>query len=237
VSVRLFLRRETLALAALSCLVLAQPRLARAQAEELPPELAGVPPPSQPSQATSQSMATPESTPAPNHQPTILFVPYLGFSLPVGDGWAGYKGSSRFGALLGWHATKRLSLNGECDVDGVRSAPDRSVHVDMPRQNFWDGFANPPRHYIDLTFSPLISLRAGQVRLGPKLGWFTSTGSDDWGPATGSGLLVGFNAGLFLPYRGISVGGLLTGSFRVFTSSSEPAGGHHTVGLLAAVLL
>jgi len=164
-------------------------------------------------------------------------MPYLGFSLPVGDDWAGYKASSRFGALLGWHATERLSLNVECDVDHVRSAPDPSMHVDMPRQNFWDGFWNPSRHYIDLTFSPLISLRAGQVRLGPKMGWFTSTGSDDWGPAAGSGLLVGFNAGLFLPYRGISVGGLLTGSFRVFTSSSEPSSGHHTVGLLAAVLL
>jgi len=56
-------------------------------------------------------------------------------------------------------------------------------------------------------------------------------------PATGSGLLLGFNAGLFLPYRSVSVGGLLTGSFRVFTSSNEPAGAHHTMGLLAAVLL
>ena len=92
-------------------------------------------------------------------------------------------------------------------------------------------------HHIDLTFSPLISLRAGQVRLGPKIGWFTSKGSNDGLPATGSGLLFGFNAGLFLPYRGASVGGLLTGSFRVFTSSNEPAGAHHTMGLLAAVLL
>ena len=112
VSGRLFLRR-TLALAGLSCFVLAQPRLARAQAEELPPEPAAkqnVPPPTQPSQASSQAMAAPQSTPAPNHQPTILFVPYLGFSLPVGDGWAGYKASPRFGALLGWHATERLCL-------------------------------------------------------------------------------------------------------------------------------
>ena len=241
VSVRLFLRRQTFALAGLPCLVLAQPRLVRAQAEELPPELAGtqyVPPPSQPSQASSQAMATPQPAPPASHQPTILFVPYLGFTLPVGDGWAGYKASSRFGALLGWHATERLSLNGECDVDHVRSAPDRPLpYVDMPRQNFWDGFWSPPRHYIDLTFSPLISLHAGQIRLGPKMGWFTSKGFDAWGHATGSGLLVGFNAGLFLPYRSVSVGGLLTGSFRAFTSSSEPASAHHTVGLLAAVLL
>jgi hypothetical protein len=76
-----------------------------------------------------------------------------------------------------------------------------------------------------------------RVRLGPKLGWFTSKGFDDWGPATGSGLLVGFNAGLFLPYRSVSVGGLLTGSFRVSTSGNAPASAHHTVGPLATVLL
>ncbi len=187
-------------------------------------------------------MGAPQPTslavPTPNHRPTILFVPYLGFTLPVGNGWAGYKGSPRFGALLGWHATERLSLNGECDVDYVRSdfrGP--PPYADAPRPNFWTGFWNPSRHYIDLTLSPLVGLHAGQIRLGPKVGWFTSKGSDDWGPAAGSGLLVGFNAGLFLPYRSVSVGGLLTGSFRVFTSSNVPSGAHHTVGLLAAVLL
>jgi hypothetical protein len=249
VSVRLLLRRRTAALAGLSCFLLAQPRLARAQAEELPPELAAeqnVPSPTRPSQASSQATHVPQPAPqsasqpvpAPNRRPTILFVPDLGFSLPVGDGGAGYKASPRFGALLGWHATERLSLNGECDVDYARSdLRGPPPYVDTPRPNFWTRFWNPPRHYIDLTLSPLVSLRAGQVRLGPKIGWFTSKGSDDWGPATGSGLLFGFNAGLFLPYRSVSVGGLLTGSFRVFTSSNEPAGAHHTMGLLAAVLL
>jgi hypothetical protein len=231
-----------MALAGLSCFVLVQPRLARAQAEELPPELAAkqnVPPPTQPSPASSQAMEAPQPapqpTPAPNHRPTILFVPYLGFSLPVGDGWAGYEGSPRFGALLGWHATERLSLNGECDVDYVRWNP--TLPVGMPQKGYWDGFWNPSRHYIDLTFSPLVSLRAGQIRLGPKIGWFTSKGSEESVPTTGSGLLIGFNAGLFLPYRGVSVGGLLTGSFRFFTSSNGPFSAHHTVGLLAAVLL
>jgi hypothetical protein len=240
VRLRLFLRRRTVALAGLSCFVLLLPRLARAQAEELPPELAGeqnVPSPTRPSQASSQTMDAPQpasqAVPTPIHRPTILFVSYLGFTLPVGDGWAGFNTSPRVGALLGWHATDRLSLNGEFDVDYVRSAPDPP----NPRRNFWDGFWNPPRHYIDLTFSPLVSLRAGQIRLGPKIGWFTSNGSVAGMPASGSGLLVGFNAGLFLPYRGVSVGGLLTGSLRVFTSTNQPYGAHHTMGLLAAVLL
>jgi hypothetical protein len=245
VCLRLFLRPLTVALAGLSCFVLMLPRLARAQAEELPPELAAeqnVPSPARPSQVSSQAMAAPQpaspAVPSSIHRPTILFVPYLGLSLPVGDGWAGFKGSPRFGAFLGWHATERLSINGEFDVDYVRSAPDAPPpYVDMPRRNFWTGFWNPPRHTIDVTVSPLVSLRAGQVRLGPKIGWFTSKGSDDWGPASGAGLLVGFNAGLFLPYRSVSVGGLLTGSFRVFTTTNQPYGAHHTMGLLAAVLL
>ena len=245
VAFRLLPRRRTIALAGLSCFVLVQPRLARAQAEELPPEPAAgqnVSPPTRPSQASSQAMDAPkpasQAVPTPDHRPTILFLPYLGFTLPVGDGWAGYKASPRFGAMLGWHATDRLSLNGECDVDYVRSyLRGPPPYEDTPRGNFWSGFWNPPRHYIDLTLSPLVSLRAGQVRLGPKIGWFTSKGSDDWGPATGSGLLFGFNVGLFLPYRSVSVGGLLTGSFRVFTSTNQPSGAHHTMGLFAAALL
>ena len=248
-SFRLLLRRRTVALAGLSCFVLVQPRLARAQAEELPPELAAkqnAAPPTQPAPTLGQAMdapqpatqPAPQPAPAPTHRATILFVPYLGFTLPVGDGWAGFDASPRFGALLGWHATEKLSLNGECDVDYVRSyLRGPPPYEDTPRGNFWSGFWNPPRHYIDLTLSPLVSLRAGQVRLGPKIGWFTSKGSDDWGPATGSGLLFGFNVGLFLPYRSVSVGGLLTGSFRVFTSTNQPSGAHHTMGLFAAALL
>jgi hypothetical protein len=45
--------------------VLVQPRLARAQAEELPPELAGeqnAPSPIRPSQASGQPMAVPQPT-------------------------------------------------------------------------------------------------------------------------------------------------------------------------------
>lgn len=240
VSVLLLLRRQTVAFAGLSCFVLVLPRLARAQAEELPPELAAeqnMSSPTRPAQASSQAMDAPQAVPTPIHRPTVLVVPYLGLTLPVGDGWAGFNAGPRFGALLGWHATDRLSLNGECDLDYARPDPRPWFNLDGPRPSFWDGFWNPPVRYIDLTFSPLVSLRAGQVRLGPKIGWFTSKESVGAVPTTGSGLLVGFNAGLFLPYRSVSVGGMLTGSFRVFTSTNEPYGAHHTMALLAAVLL
>jgi hypothetical protein len=238
VSLRFVLCRSIVALAGLSCLLFAEPGRALAQAEELPPELAaehGVPAPAPPAESPSPAAEAPKpappAAPAPGPLSRILLMPYFGFSLPVGDGWTEYNPSPRFGALLGWQATDRLSFSAECDVDYV--------------SNKWSGFFDPPRHYIDLVLSPLVTLKAGQIRLGPKIGWFTSKGEDKVGstpelsavPATGSGLLFGFNFGLFVPYGRVSVGGLLTGSFRFFTSSSEPSGAHHTMGLLAAVLL
>jgi hypothetical protein len=246
VRLRILLCRCAIAVVGLACL-LAEPHVVRAQAEEIPPEPAAqhgvatpTPPSKPPSQATAKPQSSSQETPVPGLQSKILIMPYFGFSVPVGDGWAGFNPSPRFGALLGWQATDRLSVGGECDVDYAR--PDLSRGVGQASgTDFWDGFLSPPRYYIDLTASPLVSFRAGQVRLGPKIGWFTSRGHDDIEggrvPAAGSGVLLGFNFGLLVPYRSISVGGLFTGSFRFFTSTNEPSGAHQTMGLLAAVLL
>jgi hypothetical protein len=237
VSLRLLRRR--IVLAGLPCLVLAQPRHAFAQAEELPPELAaeqGVPPPSPPPASPSAETPTPPQAPeSASHDPTVLFLPYVGFSLPAGVDWAGFKVSPRLGALLGWHASRRLSLNAECDVDYVRPG-DVTVEGQSSGASFWTGFWSPPRHHIDVTASPLVSVWNGQLRVGPKLGWFTSRGSQEGIPVTGSGVVMGFNLGLFVPYRTVSVVGLLTGSFR-FAGAAGAYGGNHTAGLLLGVLL
>ncbi|MGD0837127.1 MAG: hypothetical protein ABSB49_10850 [Polyangia bacterium] len=227
------------ACAALPCLLLLHPARVLAQAEELPPELGGerpapalpAPPPShQPTPGALPESAAPPSFSLHN---SLLLLPYLGLSLPVGD--ASFNVSPRFGALLGWRASDRLSLNVECDVDYGRletGAGGQSAGAD-----FWHGFWDPPRHYIDLTASPLLALRAGQIRLGPKLGWFTGRATDESAPISSAGLVLGFNAGLFAPYHGVTIGGMLTGSFRIFTSSAVPAGAHQSIGLLAGVLL
>ena len=245
----------TLFLAGLAGFALTEPRAARAQAEEIPPEPApgsAISPPAPQSPAPQATDAPkPAAQPASSHGSVILFVPYLGVTVPMGDGWEAYNASPRFGALLGWRATDRLSINAECDVDYVRTdlyvrADSNATSQPGGKTSYWDGFLSPPRHYIDLSLSPLVSLRAGQIRLGPKVGWFTSSGYDEiWSaqggvtqvPAIGSGLLFGFNLGLFVPYRNISIGGLLTGSFRYFTSVDKPIGAYHTIGILAAVLL
>jgi hypothetical protein len=242
VRLQFHLCRSGLVLAGLSCLFFGRPGQAYAQAEELPPEKAAewgvaLPPPAPPpsGEAAEPPRPPPQAAPARSLLSRILFVPYLGFSIPVGDGWAGMNPSPRFGALFGLQVTERLLAAGEIDIDYARPDVSRG-EGQASNTDFWDGFFSPPRYYLDFTTSPLVSFRAGQVRLGPKIGWFTSRGHDEMA-APGSGLLFGFNFGLFVPYRRVSFGGLFTGSFRVFTSTREPYGAHHTMGLLAAVLL
>lgn len=169
-------------------------------------------------------------------------MPYVGFSLPVGDNWAGYNPGPRFGGLLGWQVTERLSLSLEGDLDyarrdsGERTTNDAECSGDS--SSFWCDFLHPPRRYVDITFSPLISFRAGQIRLGPKIGWFTGKSSDYGTTTTFRGLLAGLNAGLFHSYRGVTLAGLLSVNFRHVTSANySPSGAEHTVGLTGALLL
>jgi hypothetical protein len=239
-------RRWIVALAGLAVAGLARPRGARAQAEEAPPEPATVqgdvaPAAAVPESRSDSAALAPGAGPpaSPGAWSRVVFIPYVGFSAPVGDGWAGFNVSPRFGALLGWQATEKLSLNAECDLDYARPEQNGGIRFDEDanRPSFWSGFWDPPRQYVDFTLSPLVSLRAGQIRLGPKLGWFESRGSDQGLPATGAGVAFGFNVGLFVPHRAVTLAGLFSGTFRAFTSTSEPYGAHHTLGLLAALLL
>jgi hypothetical protein len=82
-----------------------------------------------------------------------------------------------------------------------------------------------------------MSFHAGQIRLGPKIGWFVGKNTDQGMPATSHGFLAGLNAGLFLPYRGVTLGGLVSVNLRHITSGYFPGGAYHTVGLTGALLL
>jgi hypothetical protein len=240
-----FARRSTVVFAGFLCLQFVRPSTARAQAEELPPELGGTstPVPSDvpaPAGASSQPLpAAPTQVPA--HRPGILFMPYVGFSLPAGDTWAGFNPSPRLGGLLGWHITERLSLNVEVALDYARldSGPRTTNDAECSEgSNFWCDFLHPPRRYVDITFSPLVSFRAGQIRLGPKIGWFTGKSSDSGTTVTFQGLLAGLNAGLFHPYRGVTLAGLLSVNFRHVTSADYySSGADRTAGLTFALLL
>jgi hypothetical protein len=168
-------------------------------------------------------------------------MPYVGFSLPEGNNWANYNASPKLGLLLGWHVTERLSLNIEGDLDYVRWDSGRRTTNDAEcsgdSSSFWCDFLHPPRRYVDITFSPLVSFRAGQIRLGPKIGWFTGKGNDMGTYTTQHGLMAGLNAGIFVPCWGVTLGGLVSVNFRHVTSGDYPGGALHTVGLTGALIL
>jgi hypothetical protein len=166
---------------------------------------------------------------------------YVGLSLAAGASWPAYNPSPRFGGLLGWRVTEMLSLNIEGDLDYVRLYSGPRITNDAEcgggSSNFWCGFIHPPRHSVDITFSPLMSFRAGQIRLGPKIGWFVGKNTDQGMPATSRGFVAGLNAGLFVPYRGVTLGGLVSVSLRHIMFGYCPDGAYHTVGLTGAILL
>jgi hypothetical protein len=61
--------------------------------------------------------------------------------------------------------------------------------------------------------------------------------TDNGMPATSHGFVAGLNAGLFVPYRGVTLGGLVSVSLRHITSGYYPDGAYHTLGLTGAILL
>jgi hypothetical protein len=185
------------------------PLRAHAQAEELPAPPAEAPATaSAPAPFAEPQKPAPELVPAPtdpSRSHGILLLPSLGFSVPVGSTSQAYSESYRLGALVGCHLSRRFSLNGELNIEAVDADTDAS---------FW----RPHELMVDLTASPLVHLRSSQVVVGPKVGWFGDTRSDSGLSGHGQGLVLGLNAGLFLPWHGVLVGGLVSAVVRHFIS-------------------
>jgi hypothetical protein len=244
------MQKTTVVTTGLLCLGLLLPRAAHAQAEELPPATIGIEPraPETPTRALApaapvsprQTTDLAPTSATPNYQHGIVFAPYLGFNLPLGTASEHYSAGLRLGALLGWHVTPGLSVNGECSLDFMNADSDSS---------YWSSFWRPREFYVDATISPLVHIRSSQIVVGPKLGWFSNARSSPILTWNGQGFLFGINAGLFMPIRNVMVGGLLSAVMREFTSFScvdhnpealENCGYHAnpttTVGLTGAVL-
>ena len=125
------------------------------------------------------------------------------------------------------------------DAGRVRHELDSGKNGD---EDFWSGFWSPPKRTIDLAASPLVEVWHGQIRLGPRIGWFTSSDSETGSTGTAKGFLFGLNAGLFVPYGAVTVVGMVNLNFRTFMSTNcsrcfYPTRAHHTVGLSGGVLL
>jgi hypothetical protein len=195
------MRQVLLSTVGLFWLALLAPRLVHAQAEELPASPAP-PSPAEAAPAHRPEDAAQESTERPRG---LVLMPSLGLTLPVGSTLGHYSAGLRFDVLAGWMLTPTISLNGEVGLDFMDA--DTDAH-------FW----STREHYLDVAVSPLWHARAGQLVLGPKLGWFdTRRRAPDirW---SGHGYLFGVNAGLFLSVRGVLVGGLLSATLRASTT-------------------
>jgi hypothetical protein len=170
----------------------------------------------------------------------LVFIPNLGLNLPVGTLDRSYSAGLRVGALVGWHLSPRVSLNGELTLDLMDADRDSS-------------FVAPHEYYLDFALSPLFHFRSGAIVVGPQLGWFVNRRSQGAGTGrealftggsrsgsslgpdaptvavhTGQGLVLGINAGGFVPMRKVAIGLLADFTFRRFVvaecSGSDCAG-------------
>jgi hypothetical protein len=224
---------------------LAVPQRAYAQAEEAPlsavdPAPTVGPASSTPAPATAPAAAT-NAPPPEIRGHGLVFIPNLGLNLPVGTLDRSYSAGLRVGALVGWHLSPRVSINGELTLDLMDADKDSS-------------FVAAHEYYLDFALSPLFHFRSGAIVVGPQLGWFVNSRSQDAGTGrealftggsrsgsglfgpdaatvavhTGQGLVLGINAGGFVPTRKVAIGLLAGFTFRRFAiaecSGSDCAG-------------
>jgi hypothetical protein len=137
----------------------------------------------------------------------FLAMPYVGVNSFEGNTGKGIDPGLRLGAIMGGHAAPTLSLNGELLIDVV---------------NLRDAPSNQTAASVELDFSPLIHIPSDNIEfvIGPKLGAYVfsiTQKNTAYGDVTDSltGLVVGFNAGLFAEVSpNLAIGGLFSFSVR-----------------------
>lgn len=146
----------------------------------------------------------------------ILFVPYLGLSLPVGSNSGRYTTGHNFGAMIGIHLTRGFSLSTDINVDYMSPGP----------------LATETQ--TDFTLGPLFQSSGARHFwvLGVKLGAFNITRSVG-GAATNryretsetsysnSGFVWGVTFGGFVPVGPVALGGLARITARYLSSNCD----------------
>jgi hypothetical protein len=175
-----------------------------------PPPPQGYPPP-------QTYMAPPPPPPPGKHG--FLPILYLGVNSFQGKTGDNMGPGFRLGTILGGRITDQISLNGEMTIDFLNLNNDGGADITVVE--------------VDLAFSPLFHQPVGssaEFVIGPKLGFMAlsesaSSGGQDLGSGTGSGYVLGLNAGLFAAVSpSTSIGGLLSFESRSFSKlcSTEP---------------
>jgi hypothetical protein len=168
------------------------------------------PPANAPQSASLQGSGKDGASPAASLLPFergVLFLPYLGLSIPLGDKSESYTVGHNFGALIGIHLVPEFSFNAEINVDYMSPGP----------------LATETQ--IDFALCPLLQARrAGHLWvLGLKLGRYSLTRSDagegSYAPSettsySTSGFVWGLILGGFVPVGPLALGGLTRLTFR-----------------------
>jgi hypothetical protein len=162
--------------------------------------------------ASAQASAETRTEPLLPFERGVLFLPYLGLSLPLGSNSDSYATGHNFGALIGIHASQIFSLNMEINVDYMSPGP----------------LATETQ--TDFALCPLIqSRRARHVLVfGAKFGRFSVTrsvgevssyrSSDSY---SASGFVWGAILGGFVPVGPVTLGGLAQLTFRNLSSNCD----------------
>jgi len=180
---------------------------AQPQPYQAPPGY-GVPPPPAAAPPYAFQPATAPLPPRQRRHPSFVALPFLGINSYRGDAGRAIDPGFRLGTLLGGHIGDLFSINGEITFDFINPS-----NVD------------PGASYssvdLDVALSPLVHIDAGKLELvaGPKLGlewnFWSFDGSGVSGSGHSSGIVVGFNTGMFVHIsRGVALGGLISFAIR-----------------------
>ena len=163
----------------------------------------------QPVYAPPAAYAPPPTEPA--YRRGFLWMPYLGLNVPAGDASDSFSAGFRLGGIFGVNMNRMFSLNGELIIDVLNP----------------NGLGDATYAQVALTFSPLFHLNipALEFVFGPQVGYFgesaTVAGSSYDYNYHGDGIVLGVNAGVFVPLGRIAIGGLINVSTRSFSNYCE----------------
>lgn len=163
--------------------------------------------------ASAQGSAGTRSEPLLPFERGVLFLPYLGLSLPLGSNSDSYAVGHNFGALIGVHVSQGFSLNVEINVDYMNPGP----------------LATETQ--TDFALCPLIQSRRARhvVVFGAKLGRFSITrslgGTGSYSSSetsySASGFVWGAILGSFVPVGPVALGGLTQITVRNLSSNCD----------------
>ncbi len=167
-----------------------------------------------PPQREEEKAASSPAAPLLPFQKGILFMPYLGLSIPLAESDA-YSVGHAFGALIGIHMTPRFSFNAEINVDYMSPGPQATeTQTDFALTPLFQSAS--PRHLC------VFGAKLGMFKLSRSVGEGSYDSSDEGYSATG--FVWGVTFGGFVPVGPMALGGLARLTVRHLSSNCDTEG-------------